>query len=83
MVRSWNDKPAGWYRAFRSTPRGSIRVGETEIRVRAVPVRSARLLDAAERGYAAKYTSPANLKYVKGFTAKKRRATTLEIVPAS
>ena len=24
LVRSWNDKPTGWYRAFRAEARGSI-----------------------------------------------------------
>jgi hypothetical protein len=81
IVRSWNDKPGGWHRAFLAAPRGAIRVGETEVRVRAVPVRSARLLDAADDAYAAKYTSPANQKYVKGFRTAKRRSTTLELVP--
>ena len=27
FVRSWNDKPTGWYRAFLSEPRGSISLG--------------------------------------------------------
>jgi hypothetical protein len=82
VVRSWNDKPGGWYRAFLENPRGAIRAGETEVRIRAVPVRSARLLDAADEAYAAKYTSPANRKYVKGFRTAKRRAHTLELLPA-
>ena len=81
IVRSWNDKPTGWYRAFLENPSGAIRVGETEVRVRAVPVRGARLLDAADAAYAAKYTSPANLKYVKGFKTQERRAHTLEFLP--
>jgi len=81
IVRSWNDKPGGWYRAFLAQPRGAIRVGETEVRVRAVPLRSARLLDAADAAYAAKYTSPANRKYVQGFRTAKRRVHTLELVP--
>ena len=83
IVRSWNDKPGGWYRAFLQNPKGAIRVGESEVRVRAKPVRSARLLDAADDAYAAKYTSPPNRKYVKGFRTAKRRAHTLELVPDS
>jgi hypothetical protein len=81
IVRSWNDKPGGWYRAFRQNPRGAIRVGNKEVAIRARPVRGARLLDAADDAYAAKYTSPANQKYVKGFRAPRRRSTTLELVP--
>src|SRR5262249_61645192 len=26
FVRSWNDKPTGWYRAFRAQPLGSIQL---------------------------------------------------------
>src|SRR5437667_6744165 len=26
FVRSWNDKPTGWYRAFEAQPRGSIQL---------------------------------------------------------
>ena len=82
MVRSWNDKASGWYRAFRKTPRGAIRIGETEVPVRAVPLRSARLIDAATLAYAAKYTTKANQPYVKGFATAARKATTLELLPS-
>jgi hypothetical protein len=81
LVRSWNDRPTGWYRAFLANPRGSIRVGETEVPVRAVRVRGATLLDAADEAYAAKYTSAANRKYVKGFASATRRAHSLELLP--
>ncbi len=81
LVRSWNDKTGGWYRAFLREPRGAIRLGTVELGVRAIRVRSARLLDAADEAYAAKYTSPANLKYVKGFRASTRRQHSLELVP--
>jgi hypothetical protein len=27
FVRTWNDEPTGWYRAFLEEPRGSIQVG--------------------------------------------------------
>jgi hypothetical protein len=81
IVRSWNDKPTGWYRAFLRNPRGTIRVGDREVAIRAKPLRSAKLNDAADVAYAAKYTSPANLKYVKGFKTTTRRAHTLELVP--
>lgn len=83
VVRSWNDKSGGWYRAFLKERRGAIRLGETEIPVGAVPVRSARLNDAVDLAYAAKYTTKPNQKYVKGFAEKKRKVTTLELVPAS
>ena len=82
IVRSWNDKPKGWYRAFLEQPRGHVKIGEEEIAVRAIRLRSAGLNDAADAAYAAKYTTKANAKYVKGFKAAKRKATTLELLPA-
>lgn len=82
LVRSWNDKPGGWYRAFLQDPAGAIRVGERDVRVRARPVRSAALVDAVDAAYAAKYVTRANNKYVRGFATAKRRATTLELLPA-
>jgi hypothetical protein len=82
VVRSWNDKPNGWYRAFISQSLGHVRVAERELSVRAVRVRSARLNDATDEAFAAKYTTKANAKYVKGFKDPKRKATTLELAPA-
>jgi hypothetical protein len=82
IVRSWNDKPGGWYRAFISQPLGHVRIAERELSVRTVPVRSTRLNDAADDAFAAKYTTKANLKYVEGFRLAKRKATTLELIPA-
>ncbi len=82
IVRSWNDKPAGWHRAFLEDPRGAIRLGDREVPVRAVRVRSSRVIDAVDTAYGEKYTTPANRKYVKGFATAKRKATTLELRPA-
>ena len=79
--RSWSLKPAGWYRTFLDDPRGAIRIGTRTIRVRALPVRSERLRDAIEKGYAEKYPTPGSRKYVRGFRTKRRRAATLEFVP--
>ena len=42
FVRSWNDKPTGWFRAFRDEPRGAISLGTEERAVRAIHVRSGR-----------------------------------------
>ena len=80
-VRSWNDKPTGWYRAFRKEPRGEIVIGEREVPVRGMPVRSATLNDAIDAAYAVKYTSNANKKYTDGFKSAKRKAATMELVP--
>jgi hypothetical protein len=81
FVRSWNDKPGGWYRAFRRHPAGTILVGGNEVPIRAVPVRSAKVIASATEAYAAKYTTKANLPYVKGFRTPRRRSTTLELLP--
>jgi hypothetical protein len=82
LVRSWNDKPTGWFRAFLAERRGAIRLGDSEVRVRAARVRSASLLAAADAAYAAKYRSAANRPYVRGFATAKRRPNTLELTPA-
>ena len=81
FVRSWNDRPTGWFRAFLGEPLGSIEIDGRDIPVRARPVTSAKLNDAVCVGYGAKYTTRANEKYVKGFAAAKRKANTLELLP--
>jgi hypothetical protein len=82
IVRSWNDKADGWYRAFLGHPLGAVRLDDREVPVRAVRLRSSRLNDAAGDAYASKYTTKANRKYVEGFRHPKRKATTLELLPA-
>ena len=82
FVRSWNDKPGGWYRAFRASPRGAISVGKTEIAVLARSVRSERIRHAVSQAYAVKYPTKASEKWVSGFAEPQREATTLELVPA-
>jgi hypothetical protein len=79
FVRSWNNKPTGWYRAFRSEPRGSISLGTKEIAVHARHVRSARLRHAVTQAYATKYNTKASQKWVRGFAEAAREATTLEL----
>jgi hypothetical protein len=82
FVRSWNDKPTGWFRAFRREPRGSIQVAGRDIAVRAKLPRSDRMRDAVTRAYAEKYNTKASQKWVKGFAEPQRMLTTLELVPA-
>jgi hypothetical protein len=82
FVRSWNDKPTGWYRAFLAQPLGSIRLGGREIAVRARQFRGERLRDAVTRAYAGKYDTKASEKWVRGFAEPSRAATTLELLPA-
>lgn len=81
FVRSWNDKPTGWYRAFQAQPRGSIRVADRDFAVRAGQTRSERLRNAVTRAYAEKYDTKASQKWVRGFAEPHRAATTLELAP--
>jgi hypothetical protein len=81
FVRSWNDKPTGWYRAFLAQPLGSIRLGDREITVRARRLRGERLRDAVTQAYAGKYDTKASEKWVRGFAEPHRAATTLELLP--
>ena len=82
FVRSWNDKPTGWYRAFLEEPRGAVQLKDgREVRVRAKPVRAQRILDAMEDAYAEKYDTRGSRRYVVGFRRPRRRACTLELVP--
>lgn len=81
IVRSWNDKPRGWYRAFLSQPRGEVRLGERQIPIRGVPLRSKRINESADEAYAAKYTTRSDATFVKGFRVAWRKAATLELVP--
>jgi hypothetical protein len=81
FARSWTQAPAGWYRTFLDDSLGTIQVGEKEVRVRAVPVRSERTRDAVERAYDEKYATPGSRKFVRGFRTKRRRETTMEFRP--
>lgn len=81
FVRSWNDKPTGWFRAFNKDPSGTIQIGKLEIPVRGKPVRSARLRDAVTVALAEKYNTKGSRKWVEGFTEPERVLTTLEFVP--
>jgi hypothetical protein len=81
FVRSWNDKPTGWFRAFRKQPDGTIQAGALEIPVRAKLVRSARIRDAVTLAFGEKYNTKASRKWVEGFAEPARALTTLEFVP--
>jgi hypothetical protein len=80
-VRSWNDKPTGWYRAFRKEANGSIQIAGLEIPVRAKLTRSARIRDAVTKAFGQKYNTKASRKWVEGFAESAREFTTLELVP--
>jgi hypothetical protein len=81
FARSWMQKPDGWYRTLLEDPRGTIQVGERQIRVRTAGVRSERIRDAVERAYAKKYATPGSRKFVRGFRTQRRRETTIEFLP--
>jgi hypothetical protein len=81
FARSWTLKPGGWYQTFLEDPLGVIQIGDREVRVRAVHVRSERIRDAVEEAYAEKYTTPGSRKFVRGFRTKRRREATVEFVP--
>ena len=81
FVRSWNNKPQGWYQAFLKEPEGTIQIAGREMRVRARKARGERLMDAIDLAYREKYPTPGSRTYVEGFARARRRATTLELVP--
>ena len=81
FVRSWNDKPTGWFRAFRKQPSGTIQIGKLEIPVRARLAPGARIRDAVTAAFGEKYNTKASRKWVEGFAEPARVLTTLELVP--
>src|SRR5215211_6399741 len=81
FARSWNDKPTGWFRAFRKQPNGTIQIDDLEIPVRGKLVRSARIRDAVTAAFAEKYNTKGSRKWVEGFAEPERLLTTLEFVP--
>jgi hypothetical protein len=83
FVRSWYDKPTGWFRAFKKEPIGTIQVGKLEIPVRGKQVRSARIRDAVTGAFGEKYNTKGSQRWVDGFAEPARVLTTLEFVPPS
>ena len=81
FARSWTVKKDGWYQSFLDDPLGVIQVGDRELRIRAVRVKSERIRDAIDDAYAEKYHTKASQKYVRGFRLARRRDTTIEFVP--
>ena len=81
FVRSWNDKPTGWFRAFRREPAGFVQVAGLELPVRAKLTQSARLREAVTVAFGQKYNTKASQKWVEGFSEPARELTTLELVP--
>ena len=82
FARSWNDKPTGWFRAFKSEPQGMIQAGKLEISVKGKAVRSARLREAITEAFAAKYNTKGSRHWIEGFAEERRLLTTMEFVAA-
>jgi len=83
FARSWTLTFGGWYRTLLDDPLCTLQIGERQVRVRAVRPRGTAILDAIEDAYAAKYTTAASRKYVRGFRTPRRRAATMEFQPRS
>ncbi len=81
FVRSWNDKPTGWFRAFKDEPTGMIQFGDREVRVRGKTVRSQKMRDAVTKAFAEKYNTKGSRVWVEGFAEAARVVNTLEFVP--
>ena len=81
FVRSWNDKPTGWFRAFRNQPTGMLQLAAREIPVRGKSVRSSRIRDAVTKAFGEKYSTKGSQQWVKGFAEPVRLVNTLEFVP--
>ena len=81
FARSWNDKPTGWFQAFRKESSGMVQVGDLELPVRGKVVRSARLRDAVTVAYGEKYPTKGSRKWVEGFAEAERVVNTIEFIP--
>jgi hypothetical protein len=81
FVRSWNDKPTGWFQAFKREPDGTVQVAGLELPVRAKPIRSDRIRKAVTAAYGEKYPTKGSRKWVEGFAEPARELATLEFVP--
>jgi len=81
FARSWDNKPTGWFQAFRKEPNGTVQVGELELPVRGKVVRSARLRDAVTVAFGEKYPTKGSRKWVEGFADPARVVNTIEFVP--
>ena len=81
FIRSWNDRPTGWFRAFEEEPLGAIKIADREVAIRGRKPRGERLMAAIERAYGEKYTTPGSLRYGRGFKTPRRRRATIEVMP--
>jgi hypothetical protein len=80
-ARSWNDKPTGWFRAFKRESDGVVQVETLEIPVQARFTRSAKIIGAVTDAIAQKYNTKGSRQWVEGFAEPERERTTLEFAP--
>ena len=81
FVRTWNDKPTGWFRAFAKDRRGLLQIpAGREVPIRVRVAKGDRLLRSVDAAYKEKYNTPGSLKYVRGFATPRRRVKTLELM---
>src|SRR3569832_1639551 len=81
FARSWNNKPTGWFQAFRKQPSGMVQVGDLELADRGKLVRGARLRDAVTLAFGEKYPTKGSRKWVEGFAEPERGVNTIEFIP--
>jgi len=81
FARSWNDKPTGWFQAFRKHASGAVQVGDFELPVRGRVVRSAHIRNAVTAAYVEKYPTKGSRKWVEGFAEPERVVNTIEFMP--
>ena len=81
FARSWNDKPTGWFQAFRKHASGTVQIGDSEFAVRGRLVRSARIRDAVTAAYKEKYPTKGSREWVEGFAEPERAVNTIEFIP--
>ncbi len=81
FARSWNNKPTGWFQAFRKQAHGMVQVGELDLPVRGKVVRAARLRDAVTVAFGEKYPTKGSRKWVEGFAEPERVVNTIEFIP--
>jgi hypothetical protein len=82
FVRSWELAATGWYHTLRREAAGEIQVGTRTLAISARAVRSESVLRRVDEAYAAKYSTPGSVKYVRGLRRGRRRASTTELLPA-
>ena len=81
FVRSWELAETGWYHTLRREAVGEIQVGTRTLPISARAIRSESVLRGVDAAYAAKYSTPGSVKYVRGFRRGPRRASTTELLP--